>query len=106
VIDYLVLLRMALQKIDQCPCCGRTAKLTFHHLIPKKMHRRPFFRKKVDKADKLAGIMICRQCHDALHRFFDEMTLAKKLNTLDAILADPQLAKHFQWVAKQSINVK
>lgn len=91
---------------QQCPCCKRAAKLTFHHLIPKKVHRRAFYRKKVSKERKAEGVMVCRQCHDAIHRFYDEMTLAKRLNTLDALLNDEQLAKHFNWLAKQRIRVK
>jgi hypothetical protein len=97
---------MVSSKIGQCPCCLRIAPLTFHHLIPKKMHRRPYFKNKVSKEQKSSGVMICRLCHNGIHRFYDEMTLAKRLNTLEAILAAPDLQKHFSWVAKQAINVK
>lgn len=96
---------MPFRPIDVCPCCKRKAKLTFHHLIPKKVHRRAYYRKKVSKETKMQGIMICRQCHDGIHRFYDEMTLARRLNTLQALLDDPMLAKHFLWVSKQSIDV-
>ncbi|NMH60810.1 HNH endonuclease [Alteromonas ponticola] len=92
-------------KVGVCPCCHRRAYLTFHHLIPKKMHRRTFFRKnKKEEFDE--GIMICRQCHNGIHKFYSEMELAKRLNSLAAILADELLAVHFAWVAKQKINVK
>jgi hypothetical protein len=33
------------QDIRHCELCGREAPLTFHHLVPRKMHRRTYFRK-------------------------------------------------------------
>ena len=65
------------------------------------MHRRPRFRKRYDKAALAAGVMICRDCHAGIHRFYDEMKLAQELNTLDALMADAALARHFAWVARQ-----
>lgn len=86
---------------DSCPLCQRSVNLTFHHLIPKKVQGRNFFKKKYKKRELKDGIMICRLCHDGLHDLYDEMQLGKAYNTLDAILGDPALAKHFAWVAKQ-----
>lgn len=86
---------------DACPLCHRQVALTFHHLIPKKVHARNFFKKKYKKDELRDGIMICRLCHNGLHDLYDEMTLGKTFNTLDAISADPALSKHFNWVAKQ-----
>ncbi|MCW8109070.1 HNH endonuclease [Alteromonas ponticola] len=91
-------------KVGVCPCCHRTAQLTFHHLIPKKMHRRTFFRK--NKRHELdEGIMICRQCHNGIHRFYSEMDLAKRLNSLVALQSDERLAAYFAWVSKQKIRI-
>jgi len=86
---------------DNCPLCGRGVALTFHHLIPKKVHARKFFKKHYKKSELRGGINICRLCHDGLHDFYDEMRLGKEFNTLEAIKADPALVKHFAWVAKQ-----
>lgn len=84
-----------------CPCCLRQVPLTFHHLIPRKVHRRTRFKKCFDKAALSAGVLVCRSCHRGIHRHYDEMTLATSLSSLEALLADPALAKHFRWVAKQ-----
>lgn len=84
-----------------CATCGRKASLTFHHLIPKKLHRRTYFRKKFGREELNQGIAICRLCHNGIHRLYDEMTLAKDFFSLENILADEQLHAHFQWVAKQ-----
>lgn len=76
-------------------------RLTFHHLIPKKMHRRVHFRRHFNRNELGAGVMICVQCHKGIHRRFDEMTLAKRYNNLSALRDDPELARHFQWVGRQ-----
>ena len=86
---------------DSCPLCGRAVALTFHHLIPKKVHGRNFFKKKYKKSELKDGIMICRLCHDGLHDLYDEMRLGKEFNSLEAIQADEALTRHFAWVAKQ-----
>ncbi len=87
-----------------CPLCWRKADLTFHHLIPRKLHRRNFFAKHYTREQLNQGILICRTCHNAVHRFYDEMTLGKKLNTLEALQEDPTLSHHFAWVGKQRIR--
>ena len=69
------------------------------------MHRRSFFKKHYTKEEKQTGVMICRQCHSGIHRFYDEMTLAKELNTLELIKQDPRLAAFFHWVSKQRVKI-
>lgn len=86
---------------DCCPLCERDVALTFHHLIPKKVHARNFFKKKYSRRDLKKGIDICRLCHNGLHDLYDEMKLGKEFSTLETIQADPALTKHFTWVAKQ-----
>ena len=88
-------------KAGGCSLCGRHTELTFHHLIPRKVHRRTFFRKRFERPALQQGIDLCRLCHKGLHRLHDEMTLAKQLNTLDALRADPAIQRHVQWVRKQ-----
>lgn len=89
------------EKQGQCLLCQRESHLTFHHLIPRKLHRRNHFKKHYDKTTLNQGIMICRACHSGIHRLYDEMTLGKHFNTLEAIQQDEALSKHIAWVAKQ-----
>lgn len=91
-------------KTGPCALCERIAPLTFHHLIPKKVHRRPRFARSYSKADLARGIDVCRLCHKAIHRFHDEMTLARELNTLEALRQDEQLARHAAWAARQRLR--
>jgi hypothetical protein len=75
--------------------------LTFHHLIPRKLHRRTHFRKNFARGERQRGIAICRLCHDGVHDAYDEMTLARTFRSPDRLMADARLRKHFNWVAKQ-----
>lgn len=75
--------------------------LTFHHLIPRKMHRRKGFRRRFSKEELNIGIHVCRQCHRGIHALYDELTLATQFYNLELLLGDKTLAGHFRWVAKQ-----
>lgn len=88
-------------KQGACALCQREMDLTFHHLIPRAMHKRKFFRKHYSKAELAQGIDVCRPCHNAIHQFFDEMQLAKQCNSLDKLLAEPNIQKHITWIVKQ-----
>ena len=87
-----------------CLGCCQARRLTFHHLIPKKLHRRQHFRRHFSKQALNHGVMLCRPCHAGVHRLYDEMSLGKSLNTMAALLADVRLQKHFAWVAKLRIR--
>lgn len=84
-----------------CDLCGRLRPLTFHHLIPRKVHRRTHYKKHYTKDQLNQGIDICRLCHRGLHCLYDEMTLAKELNSLERLREDTAVQKHINWVRKQ-----
>lgn len=88
-------------KTDPCPLCHRETFLTFHHLIPKKIQRRTRFQKDYSKEELNRGVYICRLCHKGIHTLYDEMQLAKYLNTVPALKKNDRLRRHFAWVAKQ-----
>ncbi|MFW5751211.1 MAG: hypothetical protein ACOCZK_06140 [Planctomycetota bacterium] len=87
-----------------CPLCGRTCELTFHHLIPKKMHRRERYRKRYSREQRATGIGICRLCHDGIHDLYDEQTLAERFPDLAALRSDPAIRRHCAWVARQKVR--
>jgi len=89
------------EKQGLCPFCGREGVLTFHHLIPRKLHRRARFKKNFTREERQHGIAICRLCHDGIHDAYDEMTLARTFGSPARLVADDRLKKHFNWVAKQ-----
>jgi hypothetical protein len=85
----------------RCSLCDRTAPLTFHHLIPRKVHRRKYFQKHDTRSQLGRGIDVCRLCHDGIHDLYDEKTLARSLRTLLQLRNDPRIRKHVAWVRKQ-----
>jgi hypothetical protein len=91
------------EKFGLCPFCGREGVLTFHHLIPRKLHRRERFKKNFTREDLQRGMAICRLCHDGIHDAYDEMTLARRFDLPARLKANARLRKHFNWVAKQKV---
>jgi predicted HNH restriction endonuclease len=65
------------------------------------MHRRTFFKKHYDRTQLQAGIMVCRLCHKAIHRFYDEMTLAKQYYSQELLLTSEPIQQHILWASKQ-----
>jgi hypothetical protein len=94
---------VATDKMGRCPLCQRDVPLTFHHLIPKKLHRRTRFKKSFSKEHLNQGVFICRLCHNGIHDHYDEMTLAKEFGTFDQLQQDGNIRRHAQWVAKQKV---
>ena len=94
------------QQTKHCELCGRDAALSFHHLIPRKAHRRKRFKKLFSKQHLARGIKICQLCHRGIHRFYDEMTLATELETKEKLIADPVIQKHVSWVKKQKRGLR
>lgn len=89
--------------VGECEMCGREQPLTEHHLIPRAVHGKKFFRRQFTREEMTnRRISICRKCHKGIHRIIpDEKELARDFNTKDALLADERIAKHVAWVAKQ-----
>ena len=89
------------QDNQPCQLCEREVSLTFHHLIPRKLHRRSFFRKNFEKPELNQGVMLCKACHRGIHKLFDEMTLGKHLSSLEALKQNSKVKTHVEWVKKQ-----
>ncbi|HJL20044.1 MAG TPA: hypothetical protein RMH99_30545 [Sandaracinaceae bacterium LLY-WYZ-13_1] len=81
-----------------CALCARDRPLTFHHLVPRSLHRKKRFRRVYTREELQRGVMLCRDCHDAVHRFVSEKELGAAYPTLDALRAHPQIAKFVRWV--------
>ncbi len=88
-------------KYGACLLCKREGPLTFHHLIPRKLHRRPYYRKRYSREILNLGIDICRLCHVGIHDLYDEKRLARDFSTIEALCTDEAIARHVAWVAKQ-----
>lgn len=91
-------------KFGTCVLCKRETNLTFHHLIPRKLHKRKRFVKHYSREELNEGILVCTRCHKGLHKLYSEMELGTQLNTLSALASDAQIRKHVSWVAKQKVS--
>ena len=76
---------------QSCELCLREVeRYTVHHLVPRAEGGRfgPTTR-------------LCTTCHRQLHAMFTESTLARELNSLDAIRGNPEMRKYLKWVRNQ-----
>ncbi|HEY9798748.1 MAG TPA: HNH endonuclease [Leptolyngbyaceae cyanobacterium] len=86
---------MSNNQLRQCELCQREMdKLTVHHLVPRQNTKRK-------KQDPGETVNICSACHRQIHTLFDNKLLAKELNTLEKLSAEPQMEKFLMWVRKQ-----
>eukprot|EP01080_Neovahlkampfia_damariscottae_P003296 gene3296-5737_t len=83
-----------------CVLCGRDMALTFHHLIPRMTHKK-MLKKGFNKTDLNRGIMICRPCHNAIHRLIDHESMALEYYTLDLIMTNEKVLKWIKYAEKQ-----
>lgn len=88
-----------------CALCERELERTFHHLIPRSTHRNKWFRKTFSFEERNTGIDVCKDCHGAIHRFVPhEKTLGRSFNTVEALLAHPELGAFVAWVSSRGTN--
>lgn len=87
-----------------CALCARPTRLQFHHLIPRKVHRRAWFARTFGREEMhQRGLWLCRLCHRFIHAQYDEATLGRDLNTLELLRAQPAVQRHVQWAARQKV---
>jgi 5-methylcytosine-specific restriction endonuclease McrA len=86
----------------QCWMCDRTMPLTFHHLIPRTTHKK-LLKRGFETKELNVGIMICRPCHNAIHRLIDEETMASDYYTFDLLMEHAGVVKWIEYARKQKI---
>jgi hypothetical protein len=86
----------------KCKLCGREKELTFHHFIPKTLHKNKWFKKRFTRDQMDQGIYICEHdCHPEIHRFIDAKEMGRDYNTLELLRNHPQVRKYIKWIRKQ-----
>ena len=85
----------------ECGLCGRVRPLTFHHLIPRQLHRNKWFQRRFTREEMASGVDLCRDCHSAVHRFASEKELGRHYHTVEALLEHEQIGKFVRWIAKR-----
>ncbi|KAG2495405.1 hypothetical protein HYH03_006354 [Edaphochlamys debaryana] len=92
--------------IGGCALCERQMPLTFHHLIPKDVHSRYKKRGLLSTEQLSTGVDICRACHSAIHRTYDNKTLAAQYGSLEALKQSEPLMRFVEWARKQKVRVR
>lgn len=82
-----------------CELCDRELRLTRHHLIPRETHDRVSKTKGTPKEVLNRTALLCRMCHNAVHRFFTNIELAYDYNTIDLLLGDERVYKYAKWAS-------
>ncbi len=71
-------------------CLRESQRFTVHHLVPR------------SRGGKFGPkVKLCPTCHRQLHALFSESTLAKEMDSLERIRANPDMASYLDWVRKQ-----
>ncbi|MBV1776140.1 HNH endonuclease [Burkholderiaceae bacterium DAT-1] len=77
--------------VEICPLCGReipASQRDEHHLVPRL------------KGGKVTTALH-RICHKQIHARFTEAELARQYNSVEALLAHPDIQTFVAWVAKK-----
>lgn len=84
-----------------CEICGREhLPLTYHHLIPRQVHKR-VVKRGVHKEWELNKVAwLCRACHSFVHRIATNEELAKEFYDVDLLLEREDVQKFAAWVGR------
>lgn len=87
---------MSPSRSDQCMLCGRQPlETTVHHLTPKE---------KGGAGQPTADI--CSACHRQIHALYTNRDLVEReLTTIEALQAEPEMARFLRWISKQPASV-
>lgn len=78
-------------EVSRCALCEReVAYVNRHHLIPRS-----------EGGTITDTVELCLDCHHTLHRFYRNRTLSREFSTIEALRADPEIARYLAWVRKQ-----
>lgn len=96
-----------MSKATTCELCERERTTTFHHLVPKKVHKRSRVIKLHSKEYMTSvGVNLCKSCHKTVHKFFTHMELASNYYTLELLKTNNKLMKFVNWIKTQKRDVK
>lgn len=87
----------------KCELCGRENQTTFHHLIPRCLHKSKWYKKRYTREELNSGINICKyECHRQIHTLYSEKELGRTLYTLDLLQQDEKVQNYIKFVNKRS----
>ncbi len=87
-----------------CELCEHEASHSFHHLIPRTLHRNKWFKMRFSREAIRRGLQLCKQCHVAIHEFVDEKDLGRNFNTLELLRGHPEIARYLAWKRRRATS--
>lgn len=84
-----------------CELCGRDwINLSYHHLIPRKVHAK-VVKRGWHRPDELQNVAwICGACHRFVHRFANHEDLARYYYTVELLLQQPEIVAFTDFVGR------
>jgi len=84
---------------DKCALCGRENELTFHHLIPRTLHKNKWFKKNFTREEMNHGVDLCKyECHREVHNLISEKEMGRSYNTLEKLKRHPKVKKYIKFI--------
>ncbi len=86
-----------------CTLCKRNENVILdgHHLIPKTLHSTKWFEKNFTVEQLNEKVLLCRDCHDAIHKFIPEKELGKNFNTIEKLMSHEKVANFVKWISNK-----
>lgn len=84
---------------ELCQC--EVPKLTRHHLIPKKLHRKNWFKKRYTWEQMQQTVDLCVACHKEIHTYLDHKELGQSYNTLEKLQSHEGVKRYVKWRRKK-----
>jgi len=88
-------------KAKECEICEREVPLTYHHLIPREVHKKALKRGWHPEWMLNSVAWLCRPCHSTVHRLASNEVLARELYTVEKLLGMEEVERWRGWVGKQ-----
>ena len=90
-----------------CELCFSEVVHNFHHYIPRTLHSNKWFKKRYTREQMQEGMNLCKSCHKAIHDLIpNEKKLGRHFNTMEKLLAHPQVAGYVKWKRERGQKAK
>ena len=81
----------------KCEICNRENILTFHHFIPKCLHKKKTYKRDYTKEELSKGINVCKyECHREIHNLISNKDLGKYYNSLSKLKNHTKLKNYIK----------
>jgi hypothetical protein len=88
-----------------CTLCKREeCEVTRHHLIPRTRHKNKKTKRETEHEDRIKTVPLCKPCHNQIHRILTEKEMEREYNTVEALLAHPDVAKFVEWISRRAVG--